>query len=66
MSDAKHHSDGVCLSCGGTVDENGMAEGGEALAEGALSEFEPDSGPETEAVADDNVRAFARTLQGTH
>lgn len=65
MSDSKHHSNGVCLSCGGTVDENGMTEGGEVSAEAAMGELDSSSGPtgaESEENADDNVRDFARSL----
>lgn len=67
MSDAKHHSDGVCLSCGGTVDENGMAEGGGV--EHSAGELDPSGGPvgaEPEEAAAQNVRDFARSLQRAH
>lgn len=66
MNDAKHHSNGVCLSCGGTVDENGMADGGEVSAEHAMGELDPSGGPvgaEVEEAAAQNVRDFARSLQ---
>ena len=61
-----HHSNGVCLACGGRVDQNGMSEGGE-VESGEHETEDMSGGPvgaESEEMAAQNAREFARAVNG--
>lgn len=71
MSDVNrpHHSNGVCLSCGGLVDDAGMAMGGEVDDADDVEHEATDmsggpAGDEAEDLAAKNARDFARAVNG--
>ena len=60
-----HHSHGVCLSCGGKVDASGMSEGGDVeLPDGAEDSSGGPVGADSEELAAQNARDFARAVNG--
>ena len=69
MSDEqKHHSHGVCLQCGGHVDEGGMSRDSGVDEQLEQNQLDPSGGPTADAaeeVAAKNAREFARHLQRT-
>lgn len=58
-----NHSHGVCLSCGGHVDEDGMSKGGEVEESLEADASGAPVGDETEDMAAKNARDFALSLQ---
>jgi hypothetical protein len=65
MSDENrpHHSNGVCLHCGGRVDDGGMSLGGDdESTEGAEDMSGGPVGDGAEDMAADNAREFALSL----
>jgi hypothetical protein len=66
MNDGKHHENGMCLHCGGAVDAQGLALGGEAEID------EPESASIPEELEDESpqmdererLRAFGEALAG--
>lgn len=68
MNDRPTHSNGTCLSCGGTVDEQGMALGGEVEDASGEHEMPLDSsggpsGSASEDMAGANAREFAKSIR---
>jgi hypothetical protein len=61
MNGAKHHENGMCLSCGGAVDDDGMALGGESGEHEMPEEVSDES---TQQAETDRLREFAKALGG--
>lgn len=61
--DKPHHENGVCMHCGGEVDAEGYAHGGEP--ETAEHEIPPEAGDESvQQAAASRMRKFAVAVKG--
>lgn len=64
MSTEKSHEDGYCLHCGGSVDEHGMAVGGE-VADEEMQPSDIEETDESRQMADtERLRDFAKAVTG--